>query len=360
MAAIPAVVEAAVADDPRASARAAGLRWVDDSIPGIRRELSGKRFRYRAPDGALVGDAQTLQRIAELVIPPAWTDVWISPIPNSHLQATGRDARRRKQYRYHPRWREARDETKFHRMIAFGEALACVRAQVDRDLSKPGLPRERVLAAIVRLLDVTLIRVGNEEYAQDNGSFGLVTLRERHVDVRGSKISLRFKGKSGVQHKVDVADRRVARVLDRCLDLPGEELFEWRDDDGTVRKLTSDDVNEYLREITGQEFSSKDFRTWAGTVLAACALHELGPFTGQREAKRLTVQAIKRVSERLGNTPAVCRRCYVHPDVLEAHADGSLLQLRLRSGADAPAAAGLRAEERAVLRLLRRRLSAAA
>jgi DNA topoisomerase I len=355
----PGAFQAARSDDPRGSARAAGLRWIDDSVPGIGRERSGTRFRYRAAGGRLITDPKMLQRIADLVIPPAWNEVWISPLPNSHLQATGRDARRRKQYRYHPRWRELRDETKFDRMIAFGEALASIREHVERDLARPGLPRERVLAAIVRLLDVTLIRVGNEEYAKDNRSFGLATLQERHVTVRGSNIRLRFRGKSGVQHVVALEDRRVARVLDRCSDLPGEELFEWLDAEGTPHKIRSDDVNEYLREIAGRDFSSKDFRTWAGTVLAACALHELGAFETEREAKRLTVQAIKRVSERLGNTPAVCRRCYVHPDVLAAHADGSLLQLHLRATA-ATSGGGLRPEERAVLRLLRERLRTAA
>ncbi|HKR98857.1 MAG TPA: DNA topoisomerase IB [Candidatus Dormibacteraeota bacterium] len=347
-------------DAARRSARAAGLRWVDDGIPGIQRERAGAHFRYRAPDGRVIDDSETLQRIAELVIPPAWTDVWISPIANAHLQATGRDARRRKQYRYHPRWREVRDETKYHRMVAFGGALPDIRAHVDRDLSKPGLPRERVLAAVTRLLDVALLRLGNDEYAKQNGSFGLVTLQARHIDVSGSRITFRFKGKSGVAHNVRIHDRRVARVLERTLDLPGERLFEYLDSDGAVRHVDSDDVNEYLREISGEEFSSKDFRTWAGTVLAATALRESGPFSSEREAKRQTVDAIKRVSSQLGNTPAVCRRCYIHPDVLSAHADGSLLKLRLRANGEAEVKNGLREEERAVLRLLRKRLKRAA
>jgi DNA topoisomerase I len=349
------------AENYQDEARAAGLRWVDDSIPGITREAGGSTFRYRDPDGRLIRDAETLQRIRDLAIPPAWTDVWIATIPDAHLQATGRDARRRKQYRYHPRWHEVRDETKYHRMIAFGESLQRIREQVDRDLARPSLSRQRVLAAVVRLLDVTLIRVGNDEYAKENSSYGLVTLTGRHVDISGPNIQFRFKGKAGVRHNVEVADRRVARVLQRTQDLPGEQLFEYLDPDGEVRRITSEDVNAYLRDITGEEFSSKDFRTWAGTVLAACALHELGPFGSRTEAKRQTVQAIKEVSRRLGNTPAVCRRCYVHPDVLSAHADGSLLKLRLRSRGSAVAAQhGLREEERAVLRMLRKRLQQAA
>jgi DNA topoisomerase-1 len=343
-------------EESRASARAAGLRWIDDGRPGIRRERAGSRFRYLGPDGDAVRDPETLQRIADLAVPPAWTDVWISPDPNSHLQATGRDARRRKQYRYHPRWREVRDETKYHRLVEFGEALPALRARVDRDLVRPGLPRERVLAAVVRLLDVSLVRVGHEEYARENGSYGLVTLHGRHVDVRGANIRFRFRGKSGVSHDVDVRDRRVARVIDRCLDLPGEELFDYVDDAGAVRKVSADDVNEYLHELSGRDFTSKDFRTWAGTVLAACALRELGSFTSPREGRRLTVQAIKRVSERLGNTPAVCRRCYVHPDVLDAHVDGSLLRLRIREDGSRRGRPAMRPEERAVLRLLRDRL----
>jgi DNA topoisomerase-1 len=349
-----------LAESSSESAKAAGLRWVDDSTPGIRREPWGTRFRYIDPGGKVIKDSDALRRMASLVIPPAWTDVWISALPNSHLQATGRDARGRKQYRYHPRWREVRDETKYHGMLAFGEALPAIREQVDRDLSKPGLPRERVLAAVVRLLDVTLIRVGNEEYTRENGSFGLVTLQARHVEIEGAKISFRFKGKSGVRHSVDLEDRRVARVLDRCMDLPGEELFEWAAEDGEVRQITADDVNGYLRDITGQDFSSKDFRTWAATVLAACALHELGPFETKHEAKRHTVEAIQRVSRRLGNTPAVCRRCYVHPDVLDAHADGSLWKVRMRTDSAVKSRNGLREEERAVLRLLRKRLKQAA
>jgi DNA topoisomerase-1 len=348
------------AAQPRHVARAAGLRWIDDSLPGIRRERAGARFRYVTVTGRPLKDARTLRRIADLAIPPAWTDVWISPLVNSHLQATGRDARRRKQYRYHPGWQEARDQTKYHRMVAFGAALAKIRKQVQRDLSSPGLSRERVLAAVVRLLDVTLIRVGNEEYARENRSYGLVTMQARHLDLGGSRISLRFKGKSGVRHEVKVTDRRVARVLEHTADLPGEQLFEYADEDGAVRQVTSDDVNDYLRAISAEEFSSKDFRTWAGTVLAACELRELGPAGSKTALKRQTVEAIKRVSRRLGNTPAVCRRCYVHPDVLEAYADGTLLSVRLRAHSDIAANDGLREEEKAVLRLLRTRRRRAA
>jgi DNA topoisomerase I len=338
--------------ETKQSARAAGLRWVDDSTPGIRRQGSPGSFRYVDPDGHVIRDAGTLQRISDIAIPPAWTDVWICPSANGHIQATGRDARRRKQYRYHPRFREVRDERKYDRMIAFGEALPSIRSRVDADLRRPGLPRERVLAAVVRLLDVSFMRVGNDEYARENQSFGLTTLRARHVDIHGSRIQFRFKGKSGVRHVVSVEDRRLARILDRCQDLPGEELFEWLDEQGETHPVSSDDVNEYLRDIAGDAFSSKDFRTWAGTVLALCALRDAEPPSTVRANRRQVLEAIKQVSARLGNTPAVCRRCYVHPDVLDAYADGSLLKLRLRVKGTAPGN-GLRDEEKAVLRLLR-------
>ena len=338
--------------DALATARQAGLRWVDDSLPGIRRLGEPGRFRYVDAQGRAVRDVETLQRISDIAIPPAWTDVWICPNANGHIQATGRDARRRKQYRYHQRWREVRDEQKYDRMLEFAKALPGIRARVARDLSLPGLPRERVLAAVVRLLDVTFIRVGNDEYAKENQSFGLTTLRNRHVEVQGSRIRFRFKGKSGVHHTVSVEDRRLARILNRCQDLPGEQLFEWVDDEGEPHTIESDDVNEYLREISGKEFTSKDFRTWAGTVLALCALHEIGPSSSKTEMKRQVVHAIGQVSKRLGNTPAVCRRCYVHPDVLSAYADGRLLKLRLGTRRITSSENGLRNEERAVLRLL--------
>ena len=263
---------AAVAADPVESAIEAGLRYVTDEKPGIRRLRSGKGFRYVRPDGTAVRDEQTLRRIASLVIPPAWTDVWITTDPRGHLQATGRDAKGRKQYRYHPRWRAVRDENKYERMLAFGAAMPTIRARVDADLARPGLPREKVLATVVRLLEATLIRVGNEEYARENRSYGLTTLRNRHVDVHGSELRFEFRGKSGKDHQVSVRDRRLANVIRRLQELPGQEVFQYLDADGARHTIDSDDVNAYLREISGLELSAKDFRTWAGTILCAVAL----------------------------------------------------------------------------------------
>ncbi|HEX9236136.1 MAG TPA: DNA topoisomerase IB [Actinomycetota bacterium] len=349
---------AASRPEPEASAREAGLRYVSDARPGIRRKRSGRGLAYLAPDGRRVEDPATLARIGSLAVPPAWTDVWICPDPRGHLQATGRDARGRKQYRYHPKWREVRDENKYHRLIAFGLSLPTIRERVDRDLARPGLPREKVLAAVVRLLESTLIRVGNEEYARDNRSFGLTTLRDRHAEVNGGSIEFRFRGKGGRPHRVGVHDPRVARVVKRSQELPGQQLLQYVDDDGEVQDIDSDDVNEYLREITGQDFSAKDFRTWAGTVAAAWALQEFEQFDSEAQAKRNIVRAIERVAERLGNTPAVCRKCYVHPGILEAYTDGSMVRaLRRRSAAMAEEPNGLDSEESAVLALLRRRLA---
>jgi len=305
--------------DPVESARQAGLRYVNDAMPGIRRVRRGKTIRYVGPEGAPVTDAKELGRIKTLAIPPAWTDVWICAHPRGHLQATGRDARGRKQYRYHPRWRQVRDETKYYRMLAFGEALPRIRQQVDHDLSLPGMQRTRVLAAVVRLLETTLIRVGNEEYARDNKSYGLTTMRNRHVDVEGSALVFHFKGKSGVKHVVGVRDRRLANIVKRSRDLPGQHLFEYVDDDGEVQAIDSGDVNDYLKEITGEDFTAKDFRTWAGTVLAAQALEELADFDSETQARKNIVRAVERVAERLGNTPSVCRKCYVHPEVFNAY-----------------------------------------
>ncbi len=312
--------------DPAATARAAGLRYVNDGSPGIRRERKrGGGFRYVGIDGRPIRDAAEVQRIAHIAVPPAWTDVWISPLANGHIQATGRDARGRKQYRYHERWREARDATKYERTIAFGEVLPRIRARVDADLRKPDLSRERVLATVVRLLDSTYIRVGNEEYARENRSFGLTTMRDRHVEVEGSKLRFQFRGKSGKQHTVAITDRRVARVVSRLQDLPGQQLFQWQDDAGELHGVESDDVNAYIREASGDDFTAKDFRTWAGTVLAAWALQELGEYASQTQAKRHVVEAVESVARHLGNTPAVCRRCYVHPEVISGHLDGGLL-----------------------------------
>jgi DNA topoisomerase-1 len=351
--------------DPAESAREAGLRYVSDDRPGIRRRRAGTGFRYIRPDGSAVHEEQTLKRIKALVIPPAWTDVWITTDPRGHLQATGRDAKGRKQYRYHPRWRAVRDETKYERMLAFGRALPTIRARVDHDLARPGLPREKVLASVVRLLEMTLIRVGNEEYARENHSYGLTTLRNRHLAVQGSQLRFSFRGKSGKHHDVSLRDRRLARVMRRLQELPGQELFQYLDEDGTRASIDSDDVNAYLREIAGQDFSAKDFRTWAGTVLCAVALRELGAVSDETQAKRNVVQVVKQVAQQLGNTPAVCRSCYIHPTVIEAYlaaaadeqpfADVLGRELEAAATADSP----LSTDEAAVLDFLRRRLETA-
>ena len=351
-----------VAADPLESAAEAGLRYVTDQKPGIRRRRSGKGFRYVRPDGTAVRDEPTLHRIASLVIPPAWTDVWITTDPRGHLQATGRDVKGRKQYRYHPRWRAVRDETKYEQMLAFGAALPTIRARVDADLRRPGLPREKVLATVVRLLEATLIRVGNEEYARENRSYGLTTLRNRHVDVHGTELRFEFRGKSGKEHRVSVRDRRLARVVCRLQELPGQEIFQYVDEDGTRHTLDSDDVNAYLREIAGLELSAKDFRTWAGTVLCAVALREVEATASEAEAKRNVAQVVKSVAQQLGNTPAVCRACYVHPTVIEAYFEShdreplaKALDGRLTSAAE-HGDEGLSGDEAAVMRLIRRRL----
>jgi DNA topoisomerase-1 len=333
--------------DPVLAAKVAGLRYVHDDRPGIRRVRRGKGFRYLAPDGSVARDPETLQRIRSLAIPPAWTDVWICPLAQGHIQATGRDARGRKQYRYHPRWREARDETKYDRMVAFGLALPKIRARVEADLALPGLPRPKVLAGVVRLLETTHIRVGNEEYARANGSFGLTTLRNGHVRVAGATLRFCFRGKSGIRHAVDLHDRRLARLVRRCQDLPGEELFQYLDDDGAPRDIDSDDVNAYLQEVAGAEFTAKDFRTWAGTVLAAWELRQCEPCTCKTQGQRRVVAAVEAVARRLGNTRAVCRKCYVHPAVIDAYLDGTLPR-----ELPAAATAGLTPEEEAVLVLL--------
>jgi DNA topoisomerase-1 len=310
------------AADPTVSARLAGLRYVSDDTPGISRRRNGRGFTFHRADGSRVRDPATLKRIAALVIPPAWQRVWISPDPHGHLQATGRDARGRKQYRYHPDWTSARDDVKYGRMIAFGRALPAIRRRTEADLRKPALSRERVLATVVRLLEKTLIRVGNEEYARTNGSFGLTTLQDRHVAVRGARVQFRFRAKSGVQQAIDLEDAVLARSVKKCQDLPGQTLFQYVDADGGRQRVDSGDVNEYLRSVAGQEFTAKDFRTWAGTVLAATALHELGRVSSSAARKRHIVQAVERVAKRLGNTKAVCRRCYVHPAVFDSYLDG--------------------------------------
>ena len=319
--------------DPRQSARDAGLRHGSDRSPGIRRVRRGRGFAYEDAEGRPVRDDETLVRIRKLAIPPAWTDVWICPYPNGHLQATGRDARGRKQYRYHARWRARRDEIKFDRLIAFAEALPRIRRRTDRDLAHPGLPREKVLAGVVRLLELTLIRVGNDEYARLNRSFGLTTMHDRHARTEGSRVLFRFRGKSGHLHEVGIRDRRLARLVRRCQDLPGQELFQYVADDGDVRDVRSEDVNDYLRDAAGIEVTAKDFRTWAGTVAAYRALLGQDPPVNVRAAKRSVVAAMRETAERLGNTPAVARQAYVHPGVIEAYANGAV-----EHGPGAPAA----------------------
>ena len=344
--------------EPKASARVAGLRYVSDERLGIRRIARGKGFAFLRESGKPVRDQQTLARIQSLVIPPAWTDVWICPLENGHLQATGLDARRRKQYRYHPRWREVRDETKYARLIAFANALPKIRRRVSRDLRRRGLPREKVLGAVVKLLETTLIRVGNDEYARDNKSFGLTTMRNHHADVAGSRIRFEFNGKSGKKHEIDIRDPGLAKVVEKCQDLPGQELFEYVDEEGKNRDVGSADVNEYLRQISGQDFTAKDFRTWAGTALAAQALQEFEDFDSQAGAKRNITQAIERVAERLGNTKAVCRKCYIHPAILDAYMDRSLIKT-LKARTEQELRSKLKAlspEEAAVLALLQQRM----
>lgn len=319
-----------------AAAKSAGLRYVNDDDPGISRRTAGKDFHYFDAQGRRITQSPTLARIKRLAIPPAWTEVWICPSENGHIQATGRDARGRKQYRYHPDWRAVRDENKYERMIAFGKALPRIRRHVARDLRRKGLGREKVLATMVRLLETTLIRVGNEEYARANGSIGLSTMRDRHVQVqRDGKLRFQFKGKSGKRHDIELHDARVADIVRRAQDLPGQELFQYLGEDGTQQKVTSDDVNSYLRQIAGEEFSAKDFRTWAGTVLAAIALRQFERFSTKSEAKKNLVAAIERVAERLGNTPAVCRKCYIHPVVLSSYLDGTTVEVILKKTEDA-------------------------
>jgi DNA topoisomerase I len=344
--------------DPEESAREAGLRYVTDAGPGIARRRRGKGFTYIDAEGKATRDRETLDRIRALAIPPAWNDVWICPNPRGHIQATGRDARRRKQYRYHARWREVRDANKYDRTVALGLALPAIRERTNEHLAKQGLPREKVLAAVLRLLEATLIRVGNDEYARENKSYGLTTLKDRHAAVEGSTIAFRFRGKGGKLHTSTVTDRRLARIVTRCQDLPGQDLFQYVDDDGEVQDVASSDVNDYLREITNQDFTAKDFRTWAGTVMAAWALEEFEAFDSEAQAKRNIVQAIEKVAADLGNTPAVCRKCYVHPAILDAYMEGSTLSaLEQRAGEMAGSLGGLEPEEAAVLALLQSRLS---
>jgi DNA topoisomerase I len=347
--------------EDRDAAKQAGLHYVNSSAPGIRRQKRGRSFRYAGPDGKQIRDKETLARIAALVIPPAWTDVWICRDPIGHLQVTGHDARGRKQYRYHSRWREVRDESKYEKLISFARALPRIRRRVASDLRRGGLPREKVLAAIVKLLETTLVRVGNDEYAETNKSFGLTTMRDRHVKVARSKVHMEFSGKSGIDHEIDIRDPKLVKIVKRCRDLPGQELFQYRDEHDGVHDIGSADVNEYLQQISGQDFTAKDFRTWAGTALAAQALQEFEDFDTKAAARRNVTKAIERVAERLGNTKAVCRKCYVHPAVVDAYMDRSLIET-LKKRAETELKRGmsrLPAQEAAVLALLQQRMKQA-
>ncbi|HEY2139983.1 MAG TPA: DNA topoisomerase IB [Chthoniobacterales bacterium] len=352
------IAEIEIAPDPEKVAEEAGLRYVSDEKPGYSRKRKGEDFEYFDTEGKRIRDETRLLRIKRLAIPPAYTDVWICPSSNGHIQATGRDARGRKQYRYHERWREVRDENKYERMVVFGKALPKIRRRVDRDLKRRGLPREKVLATVVQLLERTFIRIGNEEYAKENKSFGLTTMRNRHVDVTATKLKFSFRGKSGVKHEVDVTDRRLAKIIRQLQDLPGQEVFQYLDETGEVRQIDSQDVNDYLREITGQEFTAKDFRTWAGTVLAAMALHAQEAFENRSQAKKNIKDAISAVAKILGNTPTVCRKCYIHPAVLETYLGGAMIEgLKQKTEETLERKLGdLRSEEAAVMTFLQARL----
>jgi DNA topoisomerase-1 len=346
-------------DDPKDAAEEAGLLYVSDEDPGLARERRGDEFVFLKPGRQEVTDERTLERIRKLAIPPAWTDVWICPKANGHLQATGRDARGRKQYRYHPQFREVRESTKYEHMLEFARALPAVRARIAEHMALTGLPREKVLATVVHLLETTLIRVGNDEYTKENKSYGLTTLRNPHVKVEGCELKFRFKGKSGKSWNLQLRDRRVAKIVRACQELPGQRLFQYIDDDGQQREVTSADVNEYLREITGKDVTAKDFRTWAGTVLAALALQEFEAIDSRASVKKNVKAAIERVAARLGNTPTICRKCYVHPEILDSYTQGQLL-LNIKQRADAELReelASLKPEEAAVLALLEERLS---
>jgi DNA topoisomerase I len=354
-------IVASLPTEPSQSAKAVGLRYVADETPGFQRKRAAKGFVYLDQQGKPLNNEEHLQRIKSLAIPPAWKNVWISPYANGHLQATGRDARGRKQHRYHPRWREVRDETKFARMVAFARALPKIRRQIATHMKLPGLPREKVLAAVVKLLEISSIRVGNDEYAKDNKSYGLTTMRDHHVDVSGGKVQFQFRGKSGKKHSIDIYDPRLAKIVKKCQDLPGQEVFQYIDDEGKRQDVKSEHVNEYLRETTGADFTAKDFRTWNGTVLAAMALQEFERFDTQAQAKKNILRAIEAVAERLGNTPAICRKCYIHPAVLDSYLEGSMLNtMRQRAQHQwNQSVRKLRPEEAAVLALLQDRLASA-
>jgi DNA topoisomerase I len=353
------ISEIEIVTAPMEAAEEAGLRYVSDESPGYTRRRRGKKFVYFDTDGRAISDETRVLRLNRLAIPPAYTDVWICPAPNGHLQATGRDDRGRKQYRYHERWREERDENKYERMVAFGEALPMIRRRIKRDLRRRGLPREKVLATVVQLLEKTFIRVGNQEYARENKSFGLTTMRTRHVDVKGARLRFRFRGKSGHEHDIGMEDKRVAKIVRKLQELPGQEVFQYLDEEGVRHQITSEDVNKYLQEITGEEFTAKDFRTWAGTVMAAMALRAQKAFENKSQAKKNVKAAIGAVARILGNTPAICRKCYVHPAVLETYLDGDLIEGLKKKNEQAlrDSLSDLRSEEAAVLAFLQERLA---
>jgi DNA topoisomerase-1 len=341
-----------IVTDPADAAEEAGLRYVSDTRPGYTRKRNGESFQYFDTEGKLIRDESRLLRIGRLAIPPAYHDVWICPLSNGHIQATGRDDRGRKQYRYHERWRTIRDENKYDRILTFAAALPKIRRRVQVDLKLPGFKREKVLAAVVQLLERTFIRVGNEEYARQNKSFGLTTMKDHHVKVRGKKLRFRFRGKGGKEHEVDFMDRRVAKIVRKLQDLPGQDLFQYFDDDGKLCNVTSQDVNDYLREITGEDFTAKDFRTWAGTVLTAMALNAQEKFATKKEAKSNVKNAIAAAAKLLRNTPTICRKCYVHPAIVESYLDGDLIEGLKTKLDEAKEIPDFSDDERAVLNFL--------
>ncbi len=345
--------------DPLESAKIAGLHYVGDDGPGIRRKKAGQGFSSLGLDGKIIKDKAEIERINALAIPPAYKDVWICPDPRGHIQATGLDERGRKQYRYHPKWREVRDETKFARTIEFARALPVIRARTEQDLKKPGFPREKVLATLVQLLEKTAIRVGNAEYARQNQSYGLTTMKNEHAEVESGQVHFHFKGKSGKWHDIDLQDRKLAAAIKKMSDLPGQSLFQYVDEAGETHRIESSDVNAYIKEIAGEEFTAKDFRTWAGTVSASLALAEFDKFEDERGAQANIVAAVKHVAQRLGNTPAVCRKSYIHPAVLESYLDGSMLESLQQKVEETLQndLAGLPSEEAAVLGLLQQKLA---
>ena len=345
--------------DPKDAAESVGLRYVTDDKPGITREKDGDAFIYKGRDGKPITDEKVLDRIRKLAVPPAYTDIWICPRANGHIQATGRDVKGRKQYRYHAKFREVRDTAKYEHMFEFAKGLPQIRAKIKEHMGLRGLPREKVLATVVYLLENTLIRVGNDDYAKENKSYGLTTLKDRHVKIEGGELRFKFKGKSGKEWNLRIKDRRIARIVKDCQEIPGQELFQYVDDAGERRDVTSADVNDYLREITGRDVTAKDFRTWAGTVLAALALAEFEAFDSDARAKKNVKAAIENVASRLGNTPTICRKCYVHPEVVHAYLQGEML-LEIKKQVEHELRdhlATLKPEEAAVLSLLEGRLN---